>query len=185
MRLLGRPADDVRRELVASYLSDLGIDRVAAKHGVTKSAVRYALRKYHVPLRSRSEGYAIQSRVPKKHYEAIRDAYLAGTSACRLAVRYGVSHSSIERVLTRMGVVLRSSAPKYKLPPAARYAAVQLSKRRGTIIAGKAFGVHHTTVLMWRRRMTNAAPPTQVQRSCDGCGNPATARFCDWCSLVA
>lgn len=185
MTLLGRPADDVRKELVASYLAGLGIDRVAAKHGVTKSAARYALRKSKVPLRSRTEGYATQCPISQRFVPAICEAYRAGHSLEAIADRYGVSPSTIAKVLRRAGVVLRSSAPAFKRTLSDRVAAVELSQQRGTIIAGKKFGVHHTTVLVWRRSMTNAAPPPPVMRSCDGCGNPATARFCDWCSLVA
>lgn len=177
MTLLGRPADDVRRELIASYQSGLGLDRVAAKHGVTTTTVRYALRKFHVPIRSRTVAYARQFRIARQFFSLIRTAYEAGHSLEAIAGQYGVSAFSVRRALQMQGVSIRAKGTPFALSPEKRREAIEIAAKVGVTTAARQFGVHHASVIAWRKN-----PPTTT---CDGCGNPATARFCDWCSLVA
>ena len=135
--------------IVALYRSGLSMMQVAAKMGISETAVWRVIRERGVKARSRNPV------VPADVKAKVIAAYASGGASATVAKQYGVSGRMVARWAKRAGHTVHRKQPSrhVKLTPDV-IAAIMAArgKETGTAVA-KRLGLHHKTVYrLWSER---------------------------------
>ena len=102
-----RPPSLSAKTVAALYAAGAGLERVAAKAGVSRKKAERMLREQQVPLRGRAEAMRQSAQSRKISDQTVAQRYRAGATLDSLAIAAGSTVPVIRRILADQGVALR------------------------------------------------------------------------------
>jgi transposase len=100
-------SNEERQNIIDDYLNGKAPSVIASEFGVDRSTITNRLHKWNIKVRSSLETGRLKSTT-EQNKQAIIDKYISGESIGNIAVIYGISYSSIYRLLRAWDIPIRS-----------------------------------------------------------------------------
>ena len=111
-----KPPSVAAEEVAALYATGVGLERVAAKAGVSRKKAKRMLRDQQVTLRGSAEATRHPEQSRKISDQTVARRYRAGATLESLAIAAGSNAPVIRRILADQGVALRPKLAQLNIP---------------------------------------------------------------------